>query len=97
MGGWVTKITTEKFEWTFSIFSDVINFFGHGFHHPISPINSFENLKFSKLFDKGVISQIRDPAIAMGKFSKMLDEDTISQIRGSCDYDGGKLGNENCG
>ncbi len=55
--------------------------------------------------------QFEGPAIAMegnqmtkivaekieNKFSKMLDEDTISRIRGSCDCDGGKLGDKNRG
>ncbi len=31
------------------------------------------------------------------KFSKMLDEEAILRIRGSCDCDGGKLDDENCG
>ncbi len=39
--------------------TDVFDFFDHDFHHPISPINSFENLKISKLFDEDTISQIR--------------------------------------
>ncbi len=33
----------------------------------------------------------------MGKFSKLLDDDTILRIWGSCDCDGGKLGEKNRG
>ncbi len=39
--------------------TDVFDFFGRDFRHLISPINSFENLKFSKMMDKYTISQIR--------------------------------------
>ncbi len=50
--GWITKIVTEKIEPTFSIFSSVIC-------HPISLINSFQNLKFSKMFGEDTTSRIR--------------------------------------
>ncbi len=47
------KIATEIIKPTFSIF------FGRDFRHPFSPINSFKNLKFSKIFGEYTILQIR--------------------------------------
>ncbi len=39
--------------------TDVFNFFCRDFRHRISPINSFENFKFSKMLDEDTISRIR--------------------------------------
>ncbi len=39
--------------------NDVFDFFNRDFCYPISHIDSFENLKFSELFDEDAISQIR--------------------------------------
>ncbi len=48
------------------------DFFGCDFRHPVSPINSFENLKFSKLFDKDAISQIRGSCDCDGEILKSV-------------------------
>ncbi len=50
--GWVIKIAIKKLNRRF-------RFFRLWFSSSISPINSFENLKFSKLFDEDAVSQIR--------------------------------------
>ncbi len=84
----MTKIANEKIEPTFLIFSGVI------FVTQFPSINSFENLKFSKLFDE---DKFEGPAIVIGKFSKMLYEDTISQIPGSCNCNEGELSDKNRG
>ncbi len=60
VGGWVTKIATEKIELTFSIF------FGCDFRHPISSINSFKNLKSQNCWTKIQYREFESPAIAMG-------------------------------
>ncbi len=51
---WLSDKNRDRKNWTY-----VFDFFGHDFCLPISHINSFENLKFSKLFDEDTISQIR--------------------------------------
>ncbi len=44
----------------------ILDFFNHDFCHPISSINTFENLKFSKMFGEDTICEFEDPAIVMG-------------------------------
>ncbi len=66
-------------------------FFGCNFRHPLPPPPS--QLQDPRIRDIASSSNIFENF----KFSKMLDKDAISWIWGSCDCDGGKLDDKNCG